>query len=68
MSLLAIAFSELKRPDRTDLIGLTVVVLIVVLVVVLVVVVLVVVVVVLVVVVFKLGRVHLGSLSPLIKL
>ena len=63
MSLLAIAFSELKRPDRTDLIGLTVVVLIVVLVVVLVVVV-----VVLVVVVFKLGRVHLGSLSPLIKL
>ena len=63
MSLLAIGFSELKRPDRTDLIGLTVVVLIVVLVVVLVVVV-----VVLVVVVFKLGRVHLGSLSPLIKL
>lgn len=61
MSLLAIAFSELKRPDRTDLIGLTVVVLIVV-----VVVVLVVVVVVLEVVV--LGRVHLGSFSPLIKL
>ena len=62
MSLLAIAFSELKRPDRTDLIGLTVVVLIVVLVVVLVVVVVV------LVVVFKLGRVHFGSLSPLIKL
>ena len=64
MSLLAIAFSELKRPDRTDLIGLTVVVLVVLAAVVLVVVVLVVP----VVVVFKVGRVHLGSLSPLIKL
>ena len=64
MSLLAIAFSELKRPDRTDLIGLTVVVLVVLVAVVLVVVVLVVP----VVVVFKVGRVHLGSLSPLIKL
>ena len=64
MSLLSIAFSELKRPDRTDLIGLTVVVLTVVLVVVLVAEV----VVVLVVVVCNLGRVHLGSLSPLIKL
>ena len=64
MSLLAIAFSELKRPDRTDLIGLTVVVLVVLAAVVLVVVVLVVP----LVVVFKVGRVHLGSLSPLIKL
>ena len=64
MSLLAIAFSELKRPDRTDLIGLSVVVLVVLAAVVLVVVVLVVP----VVVVFKVGRVHLGSLSPLIKL
>ena len=62
MSLLAIAFSELKRPDRTDFTGFSSTVVVVVDVVVVDVVA-----VVLVVVDFILGKVHFGSFSPLIK-
>ena len=63
MSLLAIAFSELKRPDRTDFTGFSSIVVVDVVDVVLVVVGIAV----LLVVDFILGKVHFGSFSPLIK-